>query len=99
MSCCWTAGLLDNGIRAPCHRSLEQGCIGTGEGQRITGALAGMQGDHHEEIQRELGVELARDDEEDEEEHPGDDLQQQPRDPGSVGLPIPQVSRNQGGPG
>ena len=35
------------------------------------GALGGHQGDHHEEIQRELGVELARDDEEDEEEHPG----------------------------
>ena len=29
------------------------------------------QGDHHDEIQRELGVELARDDEEEEEEHPG----------------------------
>lgn len=37
-------------------------------------ASAGMQGDHHEEIQRELGVELARDDEEEEEEHPGADL-------------------------
>jgi hypothetical protein len=30
-----------------------------------------MQEDHHEALQRELGVELAKDDEEDEEEHNG----------------------------
>ena len=30
-----------------------------------------MQEDHDEAIQRELGVEFAKDDEEDEEEHPG----------------------------
>ncbi len=30
-----------------------------------------LQEDHHEAIQRELGVEFAKDDEEDEEEHAG----------------------------
>lgn len=30
-----------------------------------------VQEDHNEAIQRELGVEFAKDDEEDEEEHPG----------------------------